>query len=65
MKIIERRKKLKESNQENLIISQKECNAERSLKYANRSMTITSIMIEDVKKLVKYLGLPCKEVIYF
>jgi flap endonuclease-1 len=57
----ERQKKKEESN-ERKEVALSNGDLDQALKYANRSISISNLMIEDAISLIKFLGLPCIQV---
>ena len=49
----------------NLTVALNNGDTERAFKMASRSTVITNKMLEDAKTLIKLLGLPCIDVIFF
>lgn len=62
MKLLGERKQKKKDAEENKQKAIEDNDMEKVLKYANQSVKISALMIQDAKKLVDLLGLPVIEV---
>jgi len=65
MKLLGERKQKKKEAEEKKEKALDENDMEKVLKYANQSVKISALMIQDAKKLVELLGLPVIEVIIY